>query len=177
MQRNFLHKWTIQLHLCSEFQSIFVVEFIAPSTRYSSRTALSASPASCASSARLRPYTLHPTPYAYTIYPTPYTLHPTPCTLHPAPYTPHPAPYTLHPAPCTLYPAPCALHHTPKAIGDHSFGIAGLMCLIGQVRLSTQCGTKSSSSISLMRTTSRWIPASVSTNQGPEKGDLIPVCI
>ena len=28
--------------------------------------------------------------------------------------------------------------------------------------------------ISMIRTTKRWIPAGASTNQGPEKGDLIP---
>jgi len=33
---------------------------------------------------------------------------------------------------------------------------------------------KSSFSIALMCTTRRWIPSRASTNQGPEKGDLIP---
>ena len=34
-------------------------------------------------------------------------------------------------------------------------------------------GIKSSFSIALIRTESRWIPASTSTNQGSEKGDLV----
>ena len=39
---------------------------------------------------------------------------------------------------------------------------------------TSQRGGKSSVSIALICTTRRWIPACASTNQGPEKGDLIP---
>jgi len=40
-------------------------------------------------------------------------------------------------------------------------------------RHSQPRGSKSSFSMALIRTTRRWIPASSSTNQRPEKGDLI----
>ena len=62
----------------------------------------------------LKPYTLHPMPYA-TMHPSPYTLCPMPyTTVHPAPYTLCPTPpCTLHPTPY-LHPMPCTtMHPTP----------------------------------------------------------------
>jgi hypothetical protein len=44
------------------------------------------------------------------------------------------------------------------------------------VSASPQSGSKSLVSIALIRITSRRIPASLSANQRPEKGDLISLC-
>jgi len=46
-----------------------------------------------------------------------------------------------------------------------------------QITTSPQRGSKSSFAIASMCTTRRWIPANASTNQGPEKGDEIPLCV
>ena len=90
----------------------------------------------------------------YTLHPTPFTLHPSP--LHATPYTLHLAPYTIHTTHCTPHPTPYTVH--PKLSA-----------------LPRQSESNSSFPIALICTTSRRIPASASANQGPKKGDLIPL--
>ena len=81
---------------------------------------------------------------------------------------------------CIPYPKPQQLLRFQKliwslqheqAVGAQVFGISAFVV---QDPASRPAGSKSSCEIALFCTTSRRIPASASTSQGPEIGDLIP---
>jgi len=100
----------------------------------------------------------------------------------------HPTPKVIHHQKSSTtkrHPPPKVIHHQKSSKEDlrhreesSDFFVGGgneMPCQEGPASTSHQSGITSSFSIAFMCTTSRWIPASAGTNQGPEKCDLIPL--